>query len=133
MRQKLYQIQQFVKHHRQAKSRFGHGIHSPFVYHLIENIFNHRGQYYSFRKIEDVRAFLLKDQTVIAIEDFGAGSTQTKNNRRKISDIAKTALLGKEHAQLLFRLVNHFHPNTIVELGTSLGVTRAFLASACKF
>jgi predicted O-methyltransferase YrrM len=33
-------------------------------------------------------------------------------------------------AQLLFRLVNHTQPKTILEIGTSLGLTTAYLAAA---
>jgi len=132
MQQKLYQIKQYIKHLRNAKSRFGHGVHSPFVYELIEQVFNHQGRYYAFHKIEQVREQLLKEKKIITIEDFGAGSSQTKSNKRAISDIARSALLQKEHAQLLFRLVNRFRPSTILELGTSLGTTTAYLALARK-
>ena len=132
MNQKIYQIKQYVKHLKQAKSRLGHGVHSPFVYDLIEQVFNHEGQYYPFAKIEQLRQQLQKDKTIIEIEDFGAGSTQTKNNKRSVASIAKSALLNAEHSQLLFRLVNRFQPKNIIELGTSLGTTSAYLASACK-
>ena len=132
MNQKVYQIKQYARHLMNAKSKLGHGVHSPFVYELIEQVFNHEGQYYSFTKIEQLREQLLKDKTVIEIEDFGAGSTQTKNNKRSIASIASSALLEAKHSQLLFRLVNRFQPKNIIELGTSLGITSAYLASACK-
>jgi len=132
MNQKIYQIKQYARHLKQAKSKLGHGVHSPFVYDLIEQVFNHEGQYYAFAKIEQVREQLLKEKTVIEIKDFGAGSTQTKSNKRSIASIANSALLKAEHSQLLFRLVNRFRPKNIIELGTSLGTTSAYLASACK-
>lgn len=132
MNQRIYQIKQYAKHLKQAKSKLGHGVHSPFVYELVEQVFNHDGQYYSFAKIEQLREQLLKDKTIIEIEDFGAGSTQTKDNKRRIASIANSALLKAEHSQLLFRLVNRFQPKNIIELGTSLGTTSAYLASACK-
>ena len=132
MQQKIHQIKYFIKHLAQAHSRLGHGVHSPFVYELVEQVFNNNGEYYSFKAIEKLRVRLRNDKTIVEVEDFGAGSTQTQNNRRSISSIAKSALLGKEHAQLLFRLVNRFQPKTIIELGTSLGLSSAYLASACK-
>lgn len=35
-----------------------------------------------------------------------------------------------KYAQLLFRLVNHFQPSHIIELGTSFGINTAHMASA---
>ncbi len=132
MNQKIHQIKQYFNYQGRAKTKLGHGVHSPFVYDLVETVFNNDGRYYCFSKIEKLRADLLKEKTVIEIEDFGAGSSQSISNIRKVSSIAKTALLGVEHAQLIFRLVNRFQPKSIIELGTSLGTTSAYLASACK-
>lgn len=130
MNQKIYQITQYFKYLCHAQSSIGHGIHSPFVYEMVEQIFNHEGEYYSFNKIEEIRLQLLKNKNLIKIEDFGAGSTQTKSNKRTVSSISKSALLDVEYAHLLFRLTNRFKPKNIVELGTSLGLTTAYLSSA---
>jgi predicted O-methyltransferase YrrM len=85
--------------------------------------------FYAYNTIEARRAALVKDSTVLTIEDFGAGSTVTKSNKRKVSDIAKSALKPKKFGQLLFRMANYYSSKTILELGTSLGITTSYLAS----
>jgi predicted O-methyltransferase YrrM len=107
-----------------------HGIHSPFVFELQNQVILHKGQYHVFPLIEDLRANLLDDKREITIKDFGAGSKANPNKQRKISDIAKNSAKPAKYGQLLFRLVNRFAPETIFDLGTSLGITTAYLASA---
>lgn len=107
-----------------------HGIHSPFVFDLQHQVILHKGQYHAFPLIEDLRAHLRDDDREIAIKDFGAGSKANPNKTRRVSDIAKNSAKQPKYAQLLFRLVNRFTPDTILELGTSLGLTTAYLASA---
>ncbi len=60
---------------------------------------------------------------VLEIEDFGAGSVVDKKNKRTISSIAKNAAKPKKFGQLFFRMAKHYQPATILELGTSLGIT----------
>ncbi|MDB5192950.1 MAG: class SAM-dependent methyltransferase, partial [Segetibacter sp.] len=104
-------------------------VHSPFVFDFIINVLNDDRFFYAYSIIESKRAALRKDQTILTIEDFGAGSTVTKSNKRKVSDIARTALKPKKFGQLLFRITNYYQSKTIVELGTSLGITTSYLAS----
>ncbi|MBK8808790.1 MAG: class I SAM-dependent methyltransferase [Bacteroidales bacterium] len=47
-----------------------------------------------------------------------------------MSDIAKTSLTPKKYCQLLSNLVSYYQCSNILELGTSLGITTAYLASA---
>ncbi|MBN8703226.1 MAG: class I SAM-dependent methyltransferase, partial [Bacteroidetes bacterium] len=83
------------------------------------------------QKIETIRRNLKKDTASIEVLDLGAGSINgKKNSRRRIADIAKSALKPSKQSQLLFRIVNYFNPSTILELGTSLGTSTAYLASA---
>ena len=49
--------------------------------------------------------------------------------KRKVSEIAKSALKPKKFSQLLFRMVNFYQPRNILELGTSLGITTSYLAN----
>lgn len=68
---------------------------------------------------------------MIEVEDFGAGSAISKTKNRTVADIAKHAAKNKKLAQLLFRIADHYQPKTMIELGTSLGISSAYLASAC--
>jgi len=77
-----------------------------------------------------LRNRLLQNNTVLKVEDFGAGSTVDTKSKRSISSIAKNAAKTKKFGQLLFRMVKHYQPATILELGTSLGVTTSYLSFA---
>ena len=108
----------------------GHGIHSPFVFAFIRDLLNDRRKYYAFDRIESLRETLLKDHTIIPVTDLGAGSGRDNGSSRKLSDIAAHAAKRAKLGQLLFRTANYFHPGVIIELGTSLGISTAYMASA---
>ncbi|MBC7937897.1 MAG: class I SAM-dependent methyltransferase [Rhizobacter sp.] len=111
-----------------ASNGKGHGTHSPFVFDFIKLVKNDPEKYPCYPAIELLRKQLLKDKNVIEVEDFGAGSTVIKTNRRAIHKMAQSSLKPKRFAQLLFRMVKFYQPQTIVELGTSFGITSAYLA-----
>ena len=112
-----------------ASNGKGHGTHSPFIYSFIKEVLNDNRDFYAYKGIEELRAELVSDNKVIEVEDFGAGSKQNKTKERSIKAIAKSSLKPRKYAQLLFRMVNYYQPKTIVELGTSLGITSSYLAS----
>lgn len=120
----------YIKYYLTASNGKGHGVHSPFVFDFITNVLNDDRHFYAYTSVEELRAKLLTDPLEITIEDFGAGSRVKKTNHRKISDIAASSLKPKKYGQLLFRIADHYSPSKILELGTSLGITTAYLASA---
>lgn len=120
----------FIQYYLHASNGKGHGMHSPFVFQFILQVLNNRSQYVPPAEIEALRKKLLQDKRVLQIEDFGAGSRVAKTKQRSVSELAGAALKPKKYAQLLYRLVKHYQPQTILELGTSLGVTTAYLAAA---
>ena len=73
---------------------------------------------------------MLSSDKTIAYHDLGAGGDGSKTTEKKIKTIAKQSAKSPKYAQLLFRLVNYFQPETVLELGTSLGISTAYLASA---
>ena len=104
-------------------------MHSPFVYTFIREVLNDKRKFYCYTGIEFIRRQLLADKKKIVVEDFGAGSKLNKTKERTISAIAYSSLKPRKYAQLLFRIINYYQPETIVELGTSLGITTSYLAS----
>ncbi len=106
----------------------GHGTHSPFIFHFITNVLNDKKQYKEYETVETLRKIMIEDETVLNIQDFGAGSSIAKNNRRTIASIANHAAKPKKFGQLLFRMVKEYQPETILELGTSLGITTTYLS-----
>jgi predicted O-methyltransferase YrrM len=113
-----------------ASNSKGHGIHSPFVFEFVTKILNDKTVYPAYKEVEDLRQQLLKNKAVLNVDDFGAGSTVSKTNQRTIASIAKNAAKPKKFGQLLYRIVKFYQPETILELGTSLGITTSYLAKA---
>ncbi len=120
----------YLHYYLTASNGKGHGTHSPFVFDFIKNVLNDKNPYPAYQPAEQKRKALLKDSRVIEVEDFGAGSSVIKTNKRVVSAIAASSLKPKKYAQLLYRIVKYYMPETIVELGTSFGITTAYLASA---
>lgn len=117
----------YVKY--RTKSVNEHGIHSPFVFNLLTQVFYNKTKFYSYSTIESLRSKLFENDKLINHIDLGAGSQINKNKQLTISQIAIQAAKSEKYAQLLFRLVNYFQPQTIIEFGTSLGISGAYLAS----
>ena len=122
----------YLSYYFTASNGKGHGIHSPFVFNLVTKVLNDKSQYTEFEKIELLRKQLLSNKTILEIEDFGAGSVKGSTKKRRVQQIASVSLKPKKYAQLLYKLVKYVKPKTILELGTSLGLTSAYLASANK-
>jgi predicted O-methyltransferase YrrM len=119
----------YIRYWLTAANGKGHGVHSPFVFDFIKFVLRDKKDYYCYGPIEQLRQQLLQNSDVIEVEDFGAGSTVIKSNRRVVKAMAASSLKPKKFAQLLFRIVNKYQPQTIVELGTSFGITTSYLAS----
>lgn len=122
----LHQAKAYIKYLWKAGNE--HGLHSPFVFELYSQVIKPPKPYYQFTDLEALRAELLKDDRLLNVTDFGAGSRIMKSNQRKVSDIAKHSLGSRAECELLFKLVNHFQPDVLLELGTSLGLNSIYQA-----
>ncbi len=129
MNNKIHQGANFVSHFFKAR-RKGHGVHSPFVYRLCEDVFYSKEEFYDFKELSGIREKILGDTTSINFVDHGAGSVSLRSSKRKICDIARKGISSKEQNELLYRLVNHFQSKNCIELGTSVGLNAIYLAKA---
>jgi predicted O-methyltransferase YrrM len=118
----------YLHYYLTASNGKGHGMHSPFVFDFILNVLNNGKGYALPEEVEKCREKLLGSQKLIEVEDMGAGSRVQKKSTRRVADIALHALKPPKYAGMLYRLAYHYKPSNITELGTSFGITTAYLA-----
>ena len=118
----------WIKHRLNANTR--HGVHSPFVYRLVDEVIYDFTPRDEFSTIENLRKKLLSDKRTITITDLGAGSHVNNNKQKQVKQLAGHALKPARISQLLYRIVNDLKPKISIELGTCLGITTAYLAKA---
>lgn len=120
----------FLRHWWRAGD--AHGLHSPFVYALYTEVIGAHSADEAFGAIERLRRQLENSEESITVTDLGAGSRLRAGKVRRIRQIARSAQKPVRYARLLHRLVRRFQPRTVLELGTSLGLTTAYLAAAAQ-
>lgn len=126
--QNLKFIFAFIKYYLTSKTRFD--IHSPFLFELISQVFENQEDYIDYARVEALKKELLKDTRKIQVLDLGAGSLTDKGNERFINQIAKNSSRPAKYGRLLYRFSAYFKPKVILELGTSLGLSSAFMSLA---
>lgn len=119
-------IKEYLQFQLRAKTRYG--THSPFIYSLLEDCFYDKRNFYAFKLIEKQRNKFLGSKQSIKITDLGAGSRTNKSNTRAVAKLAAHVATSQKDGQLLFKLINHLRPQTMLELGTSLGIGTLYQA-----
>lgn len=133
-----YRLWSYARHWLTAWHTGGEGIHSPYLFYWVRHCLYDENQYYAFGAIERQRGGMLRSDKKVTVTDYGTG----KGNAavRRVRDIAASSLEKPKNAQTLFRLVQFLGDRewnsrpqeaglNILELGTSLGITTAYLAS----
>ena len=96
------------RHHRSG----GFGIHSPYAYHFVRNVWSQPLRYYAY------------DDLHMLIDVIKGGTTR---QQRQAMD-----LIGENEARLLFRLANFFNPRHMLQAGAATGVESLALMKACS-
>ncbi len=122
---KIHYIYKYFRHQIRSKNTRGHGIHSPYLYRFTHNAIYEKNPFYVYSQMETLRENLFFDDRVLTLKDYGTGN----DREMKVMDIAKTSLKKPRWAQLMFRIVNFTKAKSVLELGTSLGLTTAYMAS----
>jgi predicted O-methyltransferase YrrM len=128
MRFNLHMASGFLCHRLHALSRFD--LHSPFLYKLYKEILCDNKKYDEYLTAEKIRAAMLQNPGSIIKTDFGTGSEDHGMVQRKVAirDVVRYSGVNRKTGELLFRMSRHLCPGTILELGTSLGISTAYLA-----
>ena len=121
-------IARYIKYFFTAKTK--HSAQAPFIYEFITQVLNIELDNTDCHEIETLRKELCKSEETIKITDFGAGSHVNDSKIRKLKDVAKNSAKNAKFGKLLYRIIKHYKPKNILELGTSLGVSTLYLAKA---
>lgn len=121
-------IKRYIKYLLVAKNK--HSVQSPFLYEFITKVLNGNSDDENCKIIESLRKELCQLNQIIEITDFGAGSHVNNAKKRKVKDVAKNSSKNSKFGKLLYRIVQFYKPQNILELGTSLGISTLYLAKA---
>lgn len=105
-----------------------HSLHAPFIYKLYTQVI--KGKKQPEPAIESFRNQLLQSGETIDYHTFGRQSSLGRKSRTRIASIARSGINNVGNSSLFIRLIKYFKCETIVELGTSLGINTAYLALA---
>lgn len=89
------------RHHRSR----GFGIHSPFAFKFVRGVLRERLPYYSYEQIGQLRKNVLK-------------CTGSRWRNRE-------GVMSFKDAKMLFRIVNYFNPQVMLQVGITHGVSSA--------
>lgn len=129
MLNKLYFFFKYLGYLLTSKSK--HGIHSPFVYDFTTQIINKANEnIQKYHPFEHIRYRMLKTKSIIEMEDFGAKGPRKYNVR--VSKLVKNASKMAKYGRLLNKICERFQPSYAIEIGTNVGISALYQASALQ-
>lgn len=121
----MHQILAYIKFLFQSINQ--NGVHSVFIENLITKCLHDKSKHPEYDELTQYRDILKSSKVTLEIIDQGEGSKVLDSKTRAVSKMVNTSSSSKREAELLYRITKFFHFNSILELGTSLGVgTHAF-------
>lgn len=118
----------YLKYQLNARDAFS--IHSPFVFEFYNKVLLQSNGNKQLEMIELQRKKFLNNHSAIEVSDFGAGTQGKIVPVRRISEIARRALIKPKYGRLLYQIAKFYECKNMLELGTSLGIGSAYLASS---
>ncbi|MFM9008066.1 MAG: O-methyltransferase [Bacteroidota bacterium] len=112
------------------RSRNRHGIQAPFLYLLNDSVWRSDPVEPCHKPIEAYRKEMLRSTASIQIRDFGAGFSGIRHIERTVSFIARNSSKPPRYARMLYRLVKALPAPSVLELGTSIGISSLYMAVA---
>ena len=128
MIEQLKSLFQYLLHLVRVRSKYR--IHSPFVYDFFKYILDDQTQYPDYESIEKIRKDLLLRARFIKRVDLGARSIAFPYSQRfvRVRDIARKSSVSPKKGQFLYKLVKHYKPRTVIEIGTAFGISSMYMA-----
>lgn len=94
---------------------------------MVSELLFERTPFYAFKKTDAARNMLLKSKERIEVKTLGAPSVDQRSTK-KVKKLVEQGSIPPRYGKFIFRLINHFELNNILELGTGTGLGSLFLA-----
>lgn len=124
--QAMWKVLSYLKHWVRATSIYG--AHSPFLFTLFNEVFQRPFATEDRLAFDFYRKAMLNDTHSLRFEEHGAGNNQDR--LLTIAEIARKSSISGVEAQFLINLTRYLNPVSILELGTSTGVSTKALRIA---
>jgi len=120
----------YLKHAVRAQSKYH--IHSPFVFGFYQNVIKNEQSYVQYRVVNRLRKELETVSRFIKRKDMGARCKEFPCDQRfvRVKDIIHHSSVNRKKGEFLFRLIRQYNPSTIIELGTSVGISTIYFGLA---
>ena len=120
----------YIKHRVRLQSKYH--IHSPFVYDFYANVLQNGQNNIQYRVVNRLRRELEAVSRYIKRKDMGARNRDFPGDQRfvRVKDIVHRACVNRKKGEFLFRFIRQYKPSTILELGTSVGISTIYFGLA---
>jgi predicted O-methyltransferase YrrM len=120
----------YLKHAVRAQSKYH--IHSPFVFGFYQNVLKNEHPFIQYRVVNRLRKELENASRFIKRKDLGARCRDYPCDQRfvRVKDIIHHSSVSHKKGEFLFRLIHEYKPSSILELGTSLGISTIYFGLA---
>ena len=129
---KVKVAKQYLLHKLNAKSSKGHGIHSPFVYRFAREVIHENETNDNVKAIEAFRDDLQKSKLLVGASTHGARASRG-TKILTLGELARTSSVNSKHGAFLYRLAKWLDAKSVLELGTSIGISTLYLSKACPW
>jgi len=121
-----WRILKYIEHLFYLGHRKGHGIHSPYVFDFINGVVFNAKQWQVPDQPGRVHKVMRKDCSLIPRNE-PPGEIANEHDTRSISSFIKKASVSYKYGALLYRISLWFEAESVVELGSGLGISTAYL------
>ena len=122
----VHQVQSYLSHWLNAVG--AHSLQAPFVYNLYTKVILNDANPKKFQAFKTLQKTLTHSDKVVESSLLGANSRVEEGSVHSVSKIARHGTSNARVSRLLYRLAVSNNADTIVELGTSLGVNTCYLS-----
>ena len=128
-----WRIYKYIQHLFYRKHRFGHGIHSPYLFEFVHQVVFNGAEVKVPESILNTHMELRKSRNALTVSSdtspMGAGSKVDPKKIRTIHSFVKGSSVNQAQGEILFRMTQWQNPQMVLELGTGLGISTLYLAS----